>query len=63
MAGKFTSELSNTEISSQTYNHGNERKLFEYQWPSTKEGEFFVLKENAVSFLGITSCFLKSSGK
>ena len=62
-AGKVTSEFSNTEISSQTCKHGTERKLFEYQWPSTKEGEFFVLKGNAVSFLGVTSCFLKRSGK
>ena len=63
MADNVVSEASNPDINSHTINCGIDRRLIEYQWPSTKEGDFFVLHENAVSFLGVDSSFLKGSGK
>ena len=44
-------DMSTRTSNSQAGNVASGSKLIEYQWPLAKEADFFVLKDNAVSFL------------
>ena len=63
MASKVEPQVSNADMISHSVNYGTESTLIEYQWPTTKEGDFFFLQENVISFLGINACILANAGK
>ena len=55
------SDISTTNVGNQYISSSNDENLFvEYQWPLIKEGDFFVLEQHAISFLGMPSSCLKS---
>jgi len=62
MASKVEPQVSNADMISHSVNYGTESTLIEYQWPTTKEGDFFFLQENVISFLGINACILANAG-
>ena len=62
MASIVQPQVSNSDMVSHSVN-GTESTLIEYQWPTTKEGDFFFLQENVISFLGINAYILANAGK